>query len=76
MFFIFGLSTKLKALPSQPATCQYCGVFGQHRLEERATRFTLFFIPVFTTARSYQITCSNCGQRTSINSRQKHALVR
>jgi hypothetical protein len=76
MFFLFGLSTKLRALPSQPATCQYCGVFSQHYLEERATRFTLFFIPVFTTGRSYQISCSNCGQRFSINSRQKHALVR
>ncbi|WP_457973607.1 zinc-ribbon domain-containing protein [Arthrobacter sp. D1-17] len=75
MFFLFGLSTKLKALPSRPATCQYCGAFTQHYLEERATRFTLFFIPVFTTSRSYQITCSNCGQRSRINSRQKRALV-
>jgi hypothetical protein len=45
-------------------------------LEERATKLTLFFIPVFTTSKSYRIACSNCGQISMINSRQKKALVR
>jgi hypothetical protein len=76
MFFLFGLSTKVKELPSRAATCQYCRAFAPHYLEERATRFTLFFIPIFTTSRSYQITCSNCGQRSKISGRQKNALVR
>ena len=75
MFILFGFSTKVTELPSRAATCQYCGAFAQHYLEERATRFTLFFIPVFTTSRSYRITCSNCGIVSSISSREKKALV-
>lgn len=76
MFFLFGLITKFKVLPSLATTCQYCRTFAQQYLEERATRFTLFFIPVFTVSRSYQMTCSNCGQHSTISRRQKHALVR
>ena len=76
MFILFGFSTKVRELPSRAAACQYCGAFAQQYLEERATRFTLFFIPVFTTSRSYQLTCSNCGGRSKISGRQKNALVR
>jgi hypothetical protein len=76
MFILFGLSTKVRELPSRATTCQYCGAFAQQYLEERATRFTLFFIPVITTSRSHQLTCSNCGRRSKISGRQKNTLVR
>ncbi|PNI08642.1 zinc-ribbon domain-containing protein [Arthrobacter sp. AFG7.2] len=74
MFLLFGFKTVLKALPGKPATCQYCRSFVHHHLEERATKFTLFFIPVFTTSRKYHITCTNCGYVSSITARQKRAL--
>jgi transcription elongation factor Elf1 len=74
MFLLFGLKTVLKELPGRLATCQYCGQFVHHRLQERATKFTLFFIPVLTTSRSYQISCSNCGQTSAIKARQRNAL--
>ena len=84
MLLLFGFKTVLKALPGKPATCQYCRAFAHHHLEERATKFTLFFIPVFTTSRSYEsldadgrrieITCTNCGHVSSISARQKRAL--
>ena len=76
MFLLFGFKTILRALPQRPATCQFCHSFVPHFLEERATRFTLFFIPIFTTSRKYQITCSNCGQVSTISSRQKNVLMR
>jgi hypothetical protein len=76
MLLLFGLKTVLRPLPGRAATCQACGSFVHHHLEERATKFTLFFIPVFTTSRSYRITCSNCGQMSVINARQKNALAR
>ena len=75
MLLLFGFKTVLKALPGKPATCRNCGSFVHHHLEERATKFTLFFIPVFTTSRSYRITCSNCGATSVVNGRQKQALV-
>ncbi len=76
MFLLFGLKTALKNLTGRAATCQYCGRLVHHHLQERATKFTLFFIPVFTTSRTYRITCSNCGQSSAIKSRQKKALAR
>ena len=76
MFLLFGLKTVTKELPGRAASCQYCHAYAHHHLEERSTRFTLFFIPVFTTSRSYRITCSNCGRTSSISARQKNVLVR
>ena len=76
MFLLFGLNTKAKALPGRQASCQYCHTFAHHHLEERSTRFTVFFIPVLTTSRSYRITCTNCGRMSSISAREKNALVR
>ena len=76
MFLLIGLKTVLRGLPGRMATCQQCGRFVQHDLQERATKFTVFFIPIFTTSKNFNIICSNCGQRSSIRSRQKNALLR
>lgn len=76
MLLLFGLKTVLRALPARQATCRYCGRHGEHSLEERASKFTLFFIPVFTVSRQSRITCSNCGQRSSLSRRGMKALAR
>lgn len=76
MFLLFGLKTVTKELPGRLASCQYCHAHAHHHLEQRSTRFTLFFIPLFTTSRSYRITCSSCGRMSSISARQKNGLVR
>jgi DNA-directed RNA polymerase subunit RPC12/RpoP len=75
MFLLFGLKSVLKDQPGRPATCQYCGQFVHHHLQERSTKFTLFFIPVFTSSKTYRITCSNCGQTSAIKPRQRKALA-
>ncbi|TQJ34598.1 zinc-ribbon domain-containing protein [Arthrobacter sp. SLBN-122] len=74
MLLLFGFKTVHKALPGRAATCSNCGAFVHHLLEEQATRFTLFFIPVLTVSRKFRITCSNCGYVSSITARQKRAL--
>jgi hypothetical protein len=74
MFILFGLKTVQRPLPGRPGTCQRCGRFVQHGLDERSTRLTLFFIPVFTTSRSFRITCSNCGTVNTLTRRQKNSL--
>ena len=75
MLLLFGLKTVLNNLPGRPATCQYGGRFVHHHHQERATKFTLFFIPVLTTTRTYRISCTNCGQTSAINARQKKAVA-
>ncbi|MCQ2000925.1 zinc-ribbon domain-containing protein [Arthrobacter zhaoxinii] len=76
MFVLIGFKTVLRTLFSRPATCQYCGVYAEQQVEERANRLTLFFIPIFTTSRRYAFTCTNCGRSTGINRSQKNALQR
>nr|WP_244208486.1 zinc-ribbon domain-containing protein [Arthrobacter oryzae] len=66
----------MRDLPGRAATCQRCRQLVQHRLQERATKFTLFFIPVFTASRAFNITCSNCGQHSMVKARLKNALLR
>lgn len=75
MFLLFGLKTVLNDLPGRLATCQHCRQFVPHHLQQRTTKFTLFFIPVFTTSRTYRITCSNCGHTSAIKARQAKALA-
>jgi transcription elongation factor Elf1 len=74
MLLIFGLKNVVRALPGRQATCRNCGQFVQHYLDEHARKFTLFFIPILTISRSYQITCSNCGRVFSISARERKAL--
>ena len=75
MFLLFGLKTALRDLPGQMGTCQYCGRFVHHHLQERATKLTVFFIPVLTTSKGLVMTCTNCGQSSRTKSRQKSALL-
>jgi zinc-ribbon family len=75
MFILFGFKTAFRSLFSRPGTCQYCHTFAEHRLEERATKLTLFFIPVLTVKRSYGLTCSRCGQTTALSRQQKNAIM-
>lgn len=74
MLLLFGFKTVDKALAGRPGTCQHCRAHVHHALVERATKFTLFFFPVFTTSRKFRITCTNCGYVSSISGRQKRAL--
>lgn len=75
MFILFGFKTAVKLLFSRPDTCRYCRQHAAQRVEERATKFTLFFIPLFTTRRRYQQTCDNCGGATELSKREKAALA-
>ena len=75
MFILFGLKTVQRPLPGRQATCRRCGQSAHHALEERATRLTLFFVPVFTTSRAYRITCSDCGTVNTLTRRQEDSLT-
>jgi ribosomal protein L44E len=75
MFLLFGFKTVFRILGSRPGTCQYCHQYAQHRVEERATKFTLFFIPLLTIRRSYSLRCGNCGQTTALSREQKNAIL-
>ncbi len=74
MLLIFGLKSVVRAMPGRAANCRNCGQFVQHYVDEHARKFTLFFIPVLTTSRKYQTTCSNCGWVSSLSPRELNSL--
>jgi len=76
MFILFGFTSRPRVLTMRPGSCAYCGVHGPHRIIEEAGKFSVFFIPLFTTSRKYYSICANCGGRTDMSRQQKDALLR
>jgi zinc-ribbon family len=75
MLILIGFRTAFRTLGSRAGTCRYCHQFVPQHVEERANKLTLFFIPLFTTSRRYDLTCSNCGTTTALTRHQKNALT-
>lgn len=75
MLILFGFSRKPRVLATRPGSCPFCGVSGAQRVIEEAGKFSIFFIPIFTTSRRYYSACPNCGGQTEISRQQKDALL-
>lgn len=74
MFLLFGFKTVLRALFSRSGTCRNCGRFVPQNVQERATKLTVFFIPLLTVNRRYALVCTDCGYTTPLTVRQKNVL--
>lgn len=75
MLILFGFKTAVKELFRRQAVCPNCGQNASQRVDERASKFTVFFIPVFTTSRRYSRTCAYCGITYELSKSEKNALV-
>jgi hypothetical protein len=68
MFLLFGLRTRDRLISTQSGMCEYCGVAAMQALVKRATKFTLFFVPLFPVRPSrYYLDCGNCGTRRPVD---------
>lgn len=68
MFLLFGLRTRDRLIATQPGTCEFCGITATQALVKRATKFTLFFVPLFPVRPSrYHLDCGNCGTRRPVD---------
>jgi zinc-ribbon family len=64
---IFGTRGYVRALATPMLVCHRCGNPAAHRVLEKVTRFTLFFIPLFPVSTSRSLTCTFCGTTTPIS---------
>ncbi|PRY68033.1 zinc ribbon family protein [Glaciihabitans tibetensis] len=75
MFLLFGARTAEALINVVTFVCGYCGVRAEQQVVKRATKFTLFFVPLFTVSSSYSNTCTHCGGTTNLTKNQaKHSL--
>ena len=57
----FGSKLVQRELPSEQKVCPNCLSVTRHVVVEHDTRFTLYFIPLFSIKRDVSYTCSVCG---------------
>jgi hypothetical protein len=70
MLLIFGTTLRDRILAVVSFVCEYCGTRSTQDVIESATKFSVFFIPLFTVSRRYVVVCSNCGGATALTREQ------
>ena len=75
MLVIFGTTVRDRVLDTVRFICTFCGVDAPQELVERATRLSIFFIPLLTLGRRHEVVCTRCGGATSLTKDQaRHGL--
>ncbi len=70
MLLIFGAMPRERVLTTVTFVCEYCRTPATQDVVESATRFSAFFIPLFTVSRRYFVACSHCGGTTELTAEQ------
>ena len=77
MFFIMGIDSDEEKLDfCETAVCPACGAFGRIEVYCAFSRFTLFFIPLFSFSRRYYVKMSCCGTVCELDKSTGDALRR
>ncbi|MCW3817778.1 zinc-ribbon domain-containing protein [Micromonospora sp. DR5-3] len=66
MFFIFGLRTKVVRSGVVTEVCRNCGNQAAQVITRRATKFTLFFVPLIPVHTRWTKQCTFCGAQYDI----------
>jgi hypothetical protein len=75
MILLFGTNAYERLLTVVSFPCRYCGMNAPQRVFKRATKFTVFFIPLFTVSKKHFVECSNCAGVTALTEDQaRHSL--
>jgi hypothetical protein len=72
---IFGANSTLRLLAVVAFVCGHCSTHAAQRVIQRATKLSVFFIPLLTIGRSYYVECEHCGRTTKIDRAQADSYV-
>lgn len=75
MILLFGTTARARLLAIVNFVCGHCHNPAAQRVIENATKFSVFFIPLFTVSRSYYVECTFCGMTTRIDKAQADNYV-
>ncbi|BDI22613.1 zinc-ribbon domain-containing protein [Herbiconiux sp. L3-i23] len=69
-FLLMGTRPELTEINRVSVTCPYCDKHvAQHVMRQRS-RFTVFFVPLFSFGSRFFVQCSNCGGTTALTEQQ------
>ncbi|MFC4148155.1 zinc-ribbon domain-containing protein [Micromonospora mangrovi] len=74
MFFIFGLRTKVTQSGVVTQVCRNCGNRAAQVITRRATKFSLFFIPLIPVRTRWAQQCTVCGAQYDISRAEAQRL--
>ncbi|GAB3063557.1 MULTISPECIES: zinc-ribbon domain-containing protein [Micromonospora] len=74
MFFIFGLRTKVTRSGVVTQVCRHCGNQAAQVITRRATKFSLFFVPLIPVRTRYAQQCTFCGAQYDISRAEAERL--
>ena len=75
MLVIFGIKRYVERLAVLSCTCPNCGTTGAHPLDRAYSRFTLFFVPLFTIRSRYETQCTHCGHVARVGKQRAGELA-
>jgi hypothetical protein len=75
VILLFGTTARARLLAIVNFVCGNCHNPAAQRVIESLTKFSLFFIPLFTVSRSYYVECTYCGATTRIDKAQADNYV-
>ncbi|WP_431930969.1 zinc-ribbon domain-containing protein [Micromonospora sp. RP3T] len=74
MFFIFGLRTKVTRSGVVTQVCRHCGNQAAQVITRRATKFSLFFVPLIPVRTRHAQQCTFCGAEYDISRAEAERL--
>lgn len=75
MLVIFGTKGYTEILGVVTLICRFCGSAAAHRIEKLTSKFSLFFIPLFTVSTSYQMQCAMCAAESQLDRAEAERLT-
>jgi len=75
VIFIFGTKGYTTMLAMATFVCRSCGNPAAQRIEQHVTKFTLFFIPLFTVSTRYSVQCAMCGATSGLDRAEAERLA-
>ena len=72
---IFGTKAYRTVLATVMLVCSVCHNPAAQRIEKLSTRFTLFFIPLFTISTRHQLQCAMCAATTTVSQDEAERLA-
>ena len=62
MFLLLGFRAVVARLATLVMQCPQCHRAAKHQLVRRRSRFTVFFVPLFTVRTRHYLVCTLCGR--------------